>query len=146
MSGAQTWGPCPDCFFSVSAHSSTHLPAAGLATACVTAGRPRHLGARLHGVLSLDPVQILPESRCLHRAKSSAVRVGWQEVPARVLMGPLLSELLGAHAAGHPLLDAGALQQAPPQLVVVVVGDKVRCASLAVPRLLDRACPPEADP
>jgi len=72
------------------------------------------------------------------------VRAGRQELPARVLMGPLLGELLGAHAAGHPLLDAGALQQAPPQLVVVIVGDKARRASLAVPRLLDKAPPLEA--
>lgn len=49
-------------------------------------------------------------------------------------MGPLLGQLLGVQSAEHPLLDAAALQQSPPQLVVVVVGDKVcLCSSFCSP-------------
>lgn len=40
------------------------------------------------------------------------------------LMGPVLEQLLGAQPAENPLLDAAALRQSPPQLVVVFVGAK----------------------
>ena len=42
------------------------------------------------------------------------------------LVGPVLEQLLGPQTAEHPLLDAAALRQSPPQLVVVVVGAKAR--------------------
>ena len=42
------------------------------------------------------------------------------------LVGPVLEHLLGPQSAEHPLLDAAALRQSPPELVVVVVGAKAR--------------------
>ena len=53
------------------------------------------------------------------------------------LMGPILEQLLGPQPAKHPLLDAAALRQSPPQLVVVVVGAKAHphylfCAGVSV--------------
>lgn len=42
------------------------------------------------------------------------------------LVGSVLEQLLGPQSAEHPLLDAAALRQSPPELVVVVVGAKAR--------------------